>query len=379
VGPDNRAAMDIARPELANARRVVVKVGTAVVTRKEGGLALGRLGALVEEIATLRARGVQVVVVSSGAIGLGAARLGFTDVPTDVVDRQACAAAGQGALVAMWDTMLRQTGEKVAQVLLTEDDFLVRRRYLNLKQTLERLLALGAIPVVNENDTVSTAELAVGADKVFGDNDRLSALVAGSVDADAVVLLTDVDAVYTAPPGTPGAERVSTWTGDDVVLGAGSKWGRGGMAAKIKAAQVAQHGGAHVVIASGNDPANVGRALRGEDVGTHFPASRGINQRRRWIGYATRPEGAVVVNAGARTAIVGNGASLLPAGIVRVEGAFEEGAVVALRGEDGAEFARGLAGCDSMEMIRRVGSSGRQKAVVHRDDVVVLDASEAIR
>ncbi|MFT6143725.1 MAG: glutamate 5-kinase [Myxococcota bacterium] len=357
---------------LGAVRRIVIKVGTGVVTRPDGRLALGRLGALAEDIHDLIAAGYQVMVVSSGAIGLGAGRLGLDAIPVGVVDRQACAAAGQGALVATWDSLLSRLGHPVAQVLLTEDDFLHRQRYINLHATLERLLEAGAVPIVNENDTVSTTELAVARDRVFGDNDQLSALVSSGTDADLLVLLSDVNGVYTAPPGTEGAERISTWEGESVTIGTVSARGRGGMGAKISAALMAAHGGTHVVIASGEEPGVVGRVLAGENVGTWFPAAAGLSRKRRWLAYATAPEGVIRVNEGARTALVESSASLLPAGIVGVTGTFAEGAVVSLATTEGPEFGRGVCALSSDSLRQVVGRTGGQRAVVHRDNVVLL-------
>lgn len=364
------------RTPLETARRIVVKVGTGVVTGDHGRLALGRLGGLVEEVVGLRADGREVVLVSSGAVGLGAGRLGYDAVPTGVVDRQACAAAGQGALIGIYDRLLSELGYTVAQLLLTEGDFLDRTRYLHLHATLEHLLSRGAIPVVNENDTVSIHELVQGRDKVFGDNDRLSALVAAGIGADLLVLLTDVDGVYTAPPGTPNATRISTWDNEEVALGARSALGRGGMGAKIAAAQMAQHTGAHVVVANASDAGILRRVCRGDDVGTWFPATDGLSRRGRWLGYATAPTGRICVDAGAKRAVAEGRKSLLPAGIVSVTGAFEAGAVVSLVGPDGTEFARGLCARSADDVRAVVGRTGGQRAVVHRDNVVVLRTLE---
>ena len=360
--------MSPARP--FQVRRVVVKVGTSIVTRGDGRLALGRLGALVEELHALHQH-AEVVLVTSGSIGLGAARLGYDAVPSEVVDRQACAAAGQGALIATYDALFRQLDLAAAQVLLTEDDFLHRRRYLNLRATLERLVARGAVPVVNENDTVSTLELACGRDRVFGDNDRLSALVAARLDADLLVLLTDVDGVYTAAPGTPDACRIDTWQDDKVSLGPGSALGRGGMGAKLRAARMAQHVGVHVVIASGFVPGVLGRVVAGDVEGTWFPAQAGLSQRGRWLAYASAPDGRITVDAGAREAILSRGASLLPVGVTQVEGDFSASAIVSLIGPDGTEFARGVAASDARSARARCGQSG-ERALIHRDDIVFL-------
>jgi len=367
---------DASREALRSARRIVVKVGTAVVAGA-GGLALGRLGGLVEQLHLLRRDGREVMLVTSGAIGVGARRLGMQTPVTGVVDRQACAAAGQGALMALYDNLFRQVGCVGAQVLLTEGDFLHRTRYLALHDTLERLLQLGAIPVINENDTVSTAELALGRDKVFGDNDRLSALVAAGVDANLLVLLSNVDGVFTAPPGDPGATLVSTWDESTAVrTGGTSNGGRGGMQSKIAAAEVATRGGAHAVIASGMDPANLARVVAGENVGTLFPAQVPWSKRRRWLAYATQPAGRIVVNEGAREAMVDRNASLLLAGVDAVEGEFDSGAVVAVV-SGGREFARGIAGrgADEIRGARAAGTKG--KPVVHRNDVVILRGDDA--
>lgn len=261
------------RAPLAIARRVVIKVGTAVVTRPEGGIALGRIAALIESIRALRSQQRQVLLVTSGAVGLGAARLGFATRPTALADRQACAAAGQGALMSLYSDFLEQVGLTAAQVLLTQEDFQLPARYQNLTATLERLLSLGAVPVINENDTVASEEIALVDGKVFGDNDRLSALVAAGLQADALTLLSDVDAVYTAHPSEPESSRIAVWADDPVRFGRLSAGGRGGMPAKIDAARFAADGGVHAVIASGYHADTLTQIFAGEDVGTWFPAA----------------------------------------------------------------------------------------------------------
>lgn len=358
------------RQPLTAARRVVVKVGTGVVARSDGGLALGRVGALVEQLQALRARGVDVLLVSSGAVGLGARRLGFPRRPESVVDRQACAAVGQGALVAFYDGLFQRLGGTCAQVLLTEEDFHFRQRFNNLTATLERLLELGTVPVLNENDTLSTAELALEKGAVFGDNDRLSALVAAYLGADALVLLTDVDAVYTRPPGQPGAAPIPLWSAEvDFEEGAGSALGRGGMGSKIAAARLAARAGVAAVITSGDTPDALPRVLAGEGLGTLFPPQPGLPRRKAWLAFATAPAGAVVINAGARAALVERGASLLEVGVTEVVGAFSAGDIVrVLHGE--AEVARGRA-ARSAAQVRAAGPPSRVP-LVHRDDLVLL-------
>jgi len=361
-----------ARQHLSKAKRIVVKVGTAVVTRKGGGLALGRLGALIEHLVGLREEGREVILVSSGSIGLGAARLGL-DKPTSSVDRQAAAAAGQGALVALYDELCRQLGVVSAQVLLTDEDFLNRQRYLNLSAALSRLLMLGALPIINENDTVSTAELALDKGMVFGDNDRLSALVAAGLDADLLVILSDVDGLHTKHPSFEGAERIAVFGDHDFEIGStGSRGGRGGMGAKISAARIANNAGVDVVVTTGFRATALREAVNGDDVGTLFPGASIGNKRQRWLAYATLPAGQVVVNEGARVAMVERKASLLPAGIVSIEGEFASGSVVSVVNEAGSEFARGICARSSSDARSELSDEGRGKALVHRDNIVIL-------
>jgi len=355
-------------------RRVVVKVGTGVVARPDGGLALGRMGALVEQLHDLRSRGIDVLLVSSGAVGLGARRLGFNRSQVKgVVDRQACAAAGQGALMAFYDALFQRLGTTCAQVLLTEEDFHFRQRFNNLTATLERLLRLGAVPVLNENDTLSTAELALdqGPERgsVFGDNDRLSALVATYLRADLLVLLSNVDAVYTAPPGTEGARPIRRFTDEThFVEGAASSVGRGGMGSKIDAARLAARGGVTAVIGSGDDRDVLRRILDGEAVGTRFdahPDAQRLPRRKAWLAFATGSAAATLhINAGARTALLERGASLLRVGVVRVEGGFTAGDVVEIVHE-GELLARGLA-------AHAASTPAPASPLVHRDHLVLL-------
>ena len=355
-------------------KRIVVKVGTAVVSRPDGRLALGRLGALVEVLCELAEAGHQVLLVSSGSVGVGAARLGI-ERPTELADRQAAAATGQGSLIALYDGLFRRQGRYCAQVLLTESDFHHRAHYLNLAQALERLLQLGLVPVINENDVVSTTELALapgasGRRAVFGDNDRLGALVASNLGADLLVLLTDVDGVYTAPPSRPDAQRIAVM--DRSVrfeAGSANARGTGGIASKVRAAQIAASAGVDTVIASGLAPEVLRRILAGEDVGTRFPAEPGMNRRRRWIAFATAPAGRLVVNPGAKNAVLNGTASLLWPGITAVQGVFESGAVVEVATDD-TVFARGIVGLDSAALTAGLGQS--RGVVLHRDDLAVL-------
>lgn len=363
------------RLQLSKAKRVVVKVGTGVVARSDGRLALGRMGDLVEQLSSLRAEGREVILVTSGAVGLGAERLGFTKKPVSIVDRQACAAAGQSSLMAFYDGLFRRMGGSCAQVLLTGSDFKERHRYVHLAGTLQRLLDLGCVPIINENDTVSTAELALTGPTVFGDNDRLSALVASGLDADALVLLSDVDGVYDRPPKEPGAIRISVFGEDsDVRLGSSSALGRGGMGAKIAAAQQGAESGVQVVVANGHEPGVLAKIFAGEDEGTLFVAAPRMNRRRRWLAYATVPAGRLLVNEGAVRALTDKGASLLLPGVIAVEGEFEEGGIVSVVGPDGVEFARGRCERSSgaLRQAIEVAPGKKSRAVVHRDHVVLM-------
>jgi glutamate 5-kinase len=302
-----------------------------------------------------------VFVVSSGALGLGAERLGIAPRPQLLPLKQACAAVGQGRLMALYSEAFDRLGVNTAQVLLTEEDFSNRRRYLNLRSTITRLLDLGVIPIINENDTVSTAELeTVGAGshvKInFGDNDKLSALVASKIEADLLIILTDVEGLYTADPG--GAtdaklihvvEEVTAEVEALAAEGRAGRSGRGGMKTKLEAARIATLSGCAVMIAGGKIENVIDRIFSGESLGTMFLPSAAIRGRRRWIAFATTVKAAIVVNDGARRALVERKASLLAAGVAEVRGSFERGDAVSILDEQGREFARGIVNYSSAE------------------------------
>ncbi|MBI3848226.1 MAG: glutamate 5-kinase, partial [Planctomycetes bacterium] len=314
------------RQRVANARRVVVKVGTNVILRDDGAVALGRIYSLIESVATLRQRGKEVLLVSSGAVGLGAQKLRLEKKPNTLVLKQACAAIGQSRLMAVYEEGFEKLGLVTAQVLLTEDDFTNRTRYLNLSATLEALLKLGVVPILNENDTVSTIELETAVDgakrpPVFGDNDRLSALVMSKIAADLLVILSDVDGLYTANPTTNAAARLVSVVPEITVEverfaeGGGSR-GRGGMRTKLEAARIAIRSGGIAVIANGRAEAVLDRVFAGDEIGTVFLPESSLHGKRRWIAYASAIAGSVRVNDGAKSALVERKASLLPAGVV---------------------------------------------------------------
>ncbi|ABS04917.1 glutamate 5-kinase [Kineococcus radiotolerans] len=371
------------REDLARAGRVVVKVGSSSLTTAVGGLDAARLGALVDVLAARRAGGGEVVLVSSGAIAAGLAPLGLRKRPRDLASQQAAASVGQGLLLAEYARAFARAGLTVGQVLLTAEDVVRRTHYGNAQRTLERLLSLGVVPVVNENDTVATHEIR------FGDNDRLAALVAHLVRADALVLLSDVDALYDAPPSTPGASRLATVRGPEdlggVTVGSAGAAGvgTGGMATKVEAAGIAVAAGVPALVTSA---ALAGDALAGADVGTWFPVTATGRARRStrqlWLAHAAAPAGRLVLDEGAVRAVRQARSSLLPAGVVGLSGRFRAGDPVDLVDGNGHALARGLVNYSSEELPDLLGRSTRELArqwgpayereVVHRDHLVLL-------
>ena len=368
------------RQAIADARRLVVKVGSSSITSTTGGLDLARVDLLVDALARRRARGSDVLLFSSGAIAAGLAPLGLAKRPRDLATLQAAASVGQGKLLARYAEAFGAHGLTVGQVLLTQDDVVRRTHYRNAERTLTRLLALGVLPIVNENDTVATEEIR------FGDNDRLAAHVAHLVHADALVLLSDVDGVYDGDPRSPGAQRISEVRevadlDAAVIGGVGSAGlGSGGMATKVEAARIASAAGIPTLVTSA---ALVAAALDGEGVGTLFHASaRRTAARLLWLAHASAPRGRLHVDAGAVAAVVERRLSLLPAGIVRVEGDFVAGDPVDICAPTGEAVARGLVNYDAAELPGLLGRSTRELAaelgsqyereVVHRDDLVLL-------
>jgi glutamate 5-kinase len=366
----------VSRAAVAGAHRVVVKVGSSSLTSLEHGLDTARLRALVDVLAGLRAAGREVVLVSSGAIGTGLAPLGITGRPRDLATAQAAASVGQLRLMAAYAEAFAAHGAAVGQVLLTADDLTRRGHYRNARQTVDRLLSRGVVPVVNENDTVATEEIR------FGDNDRLAALVAHLAVADALVLLSDIDAVYDGDPREGAASRIDTVADPaelaSVVLGSASRngVGTGGMATKVEAAFIAARAGVPVVVTS---TAQAAAALAGEPVGTLFPAhGRRPSARQFWLRYASRPRGQVLLDAGAVAAVRERGASLLAAGITGVAGDFLADDPVELVGPDGVVVARGLVSYDARELPALLGRKTgeldpeHRREVVHRDEMVLV-------
>jgi glutamate 5-kinase len=360
--------------------RIVVKVGSSSLSSAEGGLDAQRVDVLVDALAEARSRGDEIVLVSSGAIAAGLAPLGLSRRPRDLATQQAAASVGQGALIARYAERFGHHGLVVGQVLLTADDVTRRSHYRNAYQTFARLLELGVVPIVNENDTVATSEIR------FGDNDRLAALVSHLVHADLLVLLSDVDGLYDGDPRREGASIVADVHGEgdiaalDIVRPSASAIGTGGMVTKIEAARIATGAGIPVVLTSAPRAA---AALEGDAVGTRFhPTGRRRPTRLLWLAHASDTKGGVHLDDGAVRALTVRKASLLPAGITRVSGAFVAGDPIDLIGPDDVVIARGIVNYDSAELPALLGRSTRdlaaelgaeyEREVVHRDDLMVI-------
>jgi len=388
---------------LRSARRVVVKLGTGIVTGGEGQFNAAHLEPVARTIALLMKQGRQIVLVSSGAVGLGRGRLHLhRDRLNDMVVKQACAAVGQSLLMHEYEKLFRSQDISLAQVLLTEGDFVDRTRYSNLRQTMEALLKLGVLPIVNENDTVSTAELDYlnirAGERIFSDNDRLAGLVMSHIEADALILLTDVDGLMQlGPSGAMDADArmiplVEEITPELKALALGpSEGGRGGMLTKLAAAEIAMQSGGVAVIANGTKPETLLKLFEGEPAGTVFLSKTRMAGKRRWIAYAAGVRGRVIVNAGARDALTGGKASLLASGVTSVEGEFDAAEVVSIVDASGLEFARGISDYSRGDALGMIGenkagngshategdtagrTSKRATVLVKRDNIVLLD------
>ncbi|MGJ6964699.1 glutamate 5-kinase [Streptosporangium sp. G11] len=372
--------MESARERIRTASRLVVKVGSSSLTTPQGMIDVDRVDALVDVLGARRKAGTQIVLVSSGAIAAGLGPLGLPARPRDLATQQAAASVGQGVLVARYTSSFARYGLRVGQVLLTADDMMRRSHHVNAERTLARLLELGIVPVVNENDTVATDEIR------FGDNDRLAALVAHLTRADALVLLSDVDALYDGDPRRPGARRLAEVHGPEdlvgVELGKGGAVGTGGMITKVQAAKIATGAGVPVVLTAA---AHAAQALAGADVGTYFhPGGRHPGTRLLWLAHATTGRGRLHLDPGAVEAVVSRRKSLLPAGVTSVEGEFAAGDPVDLCGPRGRVVARGLVNFDAGEIPELLGRSTRELAaslgpeyereLIHRDDIVILES-----
>lgn len=370
------------RKLMRRARRIVIKVGSSTLTRN-GRVRNRKFGDLARQISKLMDDDRQVVLVSSGAIAIGAARLDWDRPGRSIPEMQAAAAVGQIGLVEIYQKRFADYGRPVGQVLLTRTGLEDRKRYLNARHTLHELLKMGVVPVVNENDTIATEEIR------FGDNDNLSANIVGLVAADALLILSDVDGLYTEPPGEdrPKPERFDvvekiTPEVERAAQGSESAFGRGGMITKLEAVKTAAHSGAATVLCNGSTPNIITRVLDGESLGTLFMPAERMTSRKHWVAFTARVEGKLVLDQGASRAIQQRGRSLLPAGIVSLSGSFRRGDAVACIDPTGREIARGLCayGADEVERIKgrstreieRVLGYSNGDELIHRDDLVIL-------
>ena len=373
-----------ARQRITGARRLVVKIGSALLTNEGRGLAGAELTQWVDQIMTWRRAGADIVLVSSGSVAEGMNRLGWKRRPEHLHELQAAAAVGQMGLIQAWEVQFQRHGTHTAQVLVTHDDLSDRKRYLNARSTLNTLLPLGVIPIVNENDTVVTDEIR------FGDNDTLGALVTNLVEADGLILLTDQDGLYDSDPRhNPGAQLIHEARANDnrldamVSSGSSGRLGSGGMQTKVRAARLAARSGAFTLIAGGHIPNVLGEARQGRDLGSLLlPDQERLDARKQWLAGHLRTRGRLILDAGAVRVLREGGRSLLPVGVRRVEGEFRRGEMVSCVDEQGNEIARGLVSYDATEAVRITGCPSEQIAarlgyvseeeLVHRDNMVLV-------
>jgi glutamate 5-kinase len=368
---------------LKNIKRVVIKIGSRILTGADGDLNRDWMAALAGEVAALRTEGREVIIVSSGAIAAGRSLLGISDRPRTIPQKQAAAAVGQLRLMREYEGAFCASGCRVAQILLTREDLADRQRFINARTTLEALLEFGIVPIINENDTVAVEEIK------FGDNDNLSALVTNLVDAGVLVIMTDIDGFYDADPRKNPAAKlvplVKAVTKEMTLAagGSGSTVGTGGMATKLAAAKKAGRSGAATLIVNGTDPKIISRLFTGEACGTLvMPAAKSLTSRKHWIAFTLRPQGRIYVDAGAGRVLRQEGRSLLASGVVKVEGVFERGAGIRVCDQDGSEFARGIADYSSSEIERIMGHKSLEieeilgyrygDELIHRDNFVLL-------
>ncbi len=364
-------------------QRMVVKVGTHTITRKSGRLDLHQMERVVEQLVSQKLKGIEVLLVTSGAIAAGLEVMGLRRRTSDIPTLQAAASIGQVELIHLYAELFGKAGVKVGQVLLTQYDIARRQQYLNARNTIERLLDAGVVPVVNENDTVAVEEIR------FGDNDRLAALVAGLVEADLLILLTDTKGLYTADPKKDGGAEIIKMVPvidrriEELAQDTDKEHATGGMITKIEAARIATASRVGVVIAHGREKNVIQKIVEGREVGTYFPPkAKVVGGRKRWIAFGTYPAGKVYIDKGARDALIHHGRSLLPAGIIGCEGDFRAGDIVEILDEDGQLVARGLINYSSDETIKIKGTRSSEaarilgestcKAAVHRDYLVIM-------
>lgn len=379
------------RDKISQAERIVIKFGTNILTNEDGEISLPRVYSFIEDVSKLKKSGKEVILVTSGAVGLGKKKLGL-DSTDAVAMKQACAAIGQSKLMSIYETAFDQYNIVVAQILLTEDDFSQRKKYLSLRTTLNKLLELGVIPIINQNDTVSTIELDELLEDMqvcFSDNDKLSALVASELDADLLVILSDINGLYDANPKTnpdakiiPVVENVT-----EEILSYGesaSAGGRGGMKTKLEAARLVTRAGGTVIVANGKTPSILNEIFSEKEIGTIFLSGQeSLSGKKRWIGYATNVLGKIVINYGAKKAILEKETSLLPIGVVDIKNEFKKGEVISIIDENEREIARGIVNYNSEDCRKIIGAHSddiinilgykNYDAIITRDNITILE------
>ena len=375
--------MGTARERLREAKRIVVKVGTSTLTHETGKLNLHRIDLLLREIADLKNQGKEMILVSSGAIAAGLGKLGLAQKPDSIPEKQAVAAIGQGVLMHIYEKLFAEYGQVMGQVLLTKENSVQHHQYIHSRNSLLAQLSMGAIPVINENDAVAVDEIKIG------DNDNLSAMVATLVDADALIILSDIEGLYTANPAThPEAELIAeipeiTPEVEAIAGGAGSKLGTGGMMTKIQAAQIAMSAGVTMVIASGSRENVLRDILTGQNIGTVFPAREShLRVRKSWLAFGKRLAGEIVVDAGCAKAMREQGASILPAGVTTCDGEFAAGSTVRVLTSSQQEIARGIVNFSAGDLQKILGRQTDEigklltgdvpTEVIHRDNMVLM-------
>ena len=380
------------RLEFIKAKRIVIKLGTNILRNDEGSVSLPRIYSFIEDIANLVKSGKEIIVITSGAVSMGKKRLNLEDTKGTAI-KQACAAIGQSKLMSIYENGFDTYGLTAAQILLTEDDFSVREKYLSLRTTLNKLLELGVIPVINQNDTVSTLEITpryIEEDMqvCFSDNDKLSALVTSELDADLLIILSDINGLYDKNPKINKDAKlikcVSEVNDQILALATGvSEGGRGGMETKLQAAHMVTRFGGKVLIANGKEPFIIRRIFEGEDLGTMFlPTNENLSDKKRWIGYATNIIGKIKVNDGAKQALINQEKSLLPIGVLGIKNSFRKGDVVSILDENEQEFARGIVNYDSTSCQKLIGRHSdnileilgfkNYDAIITRDNITIL-------
>ena len=379
------------RKNIKNAKRIVFKLGTNTIANKDGSIALSRIYSFIESLAELKKQGKEIIIVTSGAVGMGAKYLKNTEKIDPISLKQACAAVGQCKLMHFYEDAFEKFNITSAQILLTSDDFSKRKKYLSMRNTLNTLLELGVIPIINENDTVSTSELECYKENdieiCFGDNDKLSALVTSKLDADLLVILSDVDGLYNGDPRSDKTAEIISLVEDITpeieALGfSASKGGRGGMKTKLEAAKVVMHSGGMTLIANGTKLDTIERIFKGEELGTLFLPIENLSGRKKWIAYASNINSYIKVNDGAKKALIEKKASLMPIGIMEIINDFKKGEVIGILDATGKEFAKGLTNYSTDECQLVIGKNSEEiekilgfknyDTVITRDNIVIL-------